>query len=319
MKLISIVISVYNEEKNLLDLYKQLIKVLDFQQGLDYELIFVNDGSSDGSKAVLLKLIKENHKVRMLDLSRNFGHEIAMTAGMDHALGQAVIFMDADLQHPPKLISKMIAEWQKGYKVVLTKITENKDKGWFKKKVTSFFYKLMNFVSEVKIPANTPDFRLISKEYIDVLRNMREDRRIFRGMLHWLGVSDFVQLEFTVPKRMHGKSNYNLLKSCSLAVDAILQFSIRPLRISIVFSIICGLLALAFGCWTMYEHLFYNKPASGYATIVCLITFLFSLQFLVIGIIGEYIGRIHIESKNRPLYFAQIIDCNSTNENKNKC
>lgn len=316
MKLVSVVISVYNEENNLLELYQQLQE--SFQRcKVKHELIFVNDGSKDNSKAVLLSLVKKDPDVRIVDLSRNFGHEIAMTAGMDHANGDAVIFIDADLQHPPKLISQMIKKWQDGHDIVLTKILDNEDKSWAKKCITLLFYKVMNFLSEIKVPANTPDFRLISRSYVNILKNMREDRRILRGMLCWLGTEDCAQLEFKAPKRIHGKSNYNFSKSFSLAIDAILQFSIRPLRLSIMFSIICGIASVFFGLWTMYEHWFYDKPTSGYATIVCLITFLFSLQFLIIGIIGEYIGRIHIESKNRPLYFARIIDSKSLNESKN--
>ena len=317
MKLVSIVISVYNEEKNLLELYKQLREVLKSSKKIDYELIFVNDGSKDNSKAVLLKLIKDDHRIKLVDLARNFGHEIAMTAGMDHASGDAVIFMDADLQHPPTLVPKMIEKWQDGHEVVLTRIIDNADKGWIRNCVTSLFYKVINILSDVKIHPNTPDFRLVSKEYIAILKNMREDKRLFRGMLYWLGVSEYAVLEFSAPKRMHGKSNYNLSKSLSLAVDAIMQFSLKPLRISIILSAISGFLSVLFGLWTVYEHFIDNKPASGYTTIVCLITFLFSLQFLIMGIIGEYIGRIHIESKNRPLYFARVIDSESLNENKN--
>ena len=317
MKLISIVISVYNEEKNLLELHTQLKSALKQNSDVKYELIFVNDGSHDRSKAILLKLVKDNSNIKLVDLTRNFGHEIAMTAGMDHASGDAVIFMDADFQHPPNLIPKMIKKWQQGNDVVLTKIIDNEDKGIIKRKITSLFYKTLNILSEVKIPADTPDFRLISKSYITVLKNMREDKRVFRGMLFWLGISNYALLSFKAPKRMHGKSHYNFFKSFSLAIDAIIQFSIKPLRLSIILSVICCLLSATFGVWTIYEYFVYQKPANGYTTIVSLITFLFSLQFFIIGVIGEYIGRIHIESKNRPLYFAKLIDHKTLNEKKN--
>ncbi len=164
-----------------------------------------------------------------------------------------------------------------------------------------------NFISDVKIPENTPDFRLISGDYVKTIKNMRENSRMFRGMLNWLGIFNAAQIEFIAPKRIAGQSNYNFIKSVRLAVDSIIQFSVKPLRISIYFSIISAFASLLIGIYTIYEHYVVHQP-SGYATIICLITFLASIQFVLIGILGEYIGRIHIESRDRPLYFANIIE-----------
>ncbi|MBM3579176.1 MAG: glycosyltransferase [Alphaproteobacteria bacterium] len=230
-----------------------------------------------------------------------------MTAGLDHSKGEAVIFMDADLQHPPHLLPQMIEKWLNGNDVVLTKITHNEDKTRFRAMLTKAFYFVVNKISDVKIPENTPDFRLIAGDYVKTIKNMREQSRMFRGMLNWLGTSGALEIAFVAPKRLAGQSNYNFVKSMRLAIDSIIQFSIKPLRISIYFSIICAFVSFVIGLITIYEHYVSHQP-SGYATIICLITFLASLQFVLIGILGEYIGRIHIESRNRPLYFANVIE-----------
>lgn len=306
-KLVSIVISVCNEEKNLPELYRQLQKILP-QCAVDHEIIFVNDGSKDNSLFVLSEFVAQNPKVRVINFARNFGHEIAMTAGLDYARGNAVIFMDADLQHPPQLILQMIEKWLAGHDLVLTKLVRNEDKSYWQNLVTKSFYKILNLFSDIEISGGVPDFRLVGEKYIEPLRSMRENRRMFRGMLKWLGLFNTAQIEFHAPKRFAGKSNYNLARSLQLAVDSILQFSIKPLRISIYISIVCAIISLLFGAWTIYEHFALDRPSSGYASIVCLIVFLSSLQFIILGIIGEYVGRIHIESKKRPLYFADVIE-----------
>lgn len=306
-KLVSIVISVYNEEGNLIRLFDELTENLRKCSQINYELVFVNDGSVDSSLAILCNLATKNKNVRVVNFARNFGHEIAMTAGLDHSKGDAVIFMDADLQHPPHIIPQMIDKWLDGHDVVLTKITVNEDKSALRNFLTKTFYKFVNFISDVKIPENTPDFRLISGDYVKTIKNMRENSRMFRGMLNWLGVFNAAQIEFVAPKRIAGQSNYNFIKSMRLAIDSIIQFSVKPLRISIYFSIISALASLLIGIYTIYEHYVVHQP-SGYATIICLITFLASIQFVLIGILGEYIGRIHIESRDRPLYFANVIE-----------
>lgn len=311
-KLVSIIISAYNEEGNLVELYKQLLDEIKSITNIDFEFIFVNDGSVDDTLLILRALASKDHRVRIVNFSRNFGHEVAMTAGLDYSRGDAVIFMDADLQHPPKLIPQMIEKWLQGHDIVLTKIISIQDKSWLRNIFSLIFYKITNLFSEIKIPPRTPDFRLIGKKYIDALKDMRESSRMFRGMLNWLGLFNYAEISFDAPKRFSGKSNYNLSRSFSLAVDSILQFSIKPLRLSIYLSIACALLSLGFGAWTIYEHFKLHQP-SGYATIICLISGFSSLQFIILGIIGEYIGRIHIESKSRPLYFAELIEHKNMN------
>lgn len=306
-KLVNIVISAYNEASNIPELYKQIRFYLEKCHEIDYELIFVNDGSKDKTLQILKEICQRDSCVKIINLARNFGHEVAMTAGLDHSHGDAVIFMDADLQHPPSLLPQIIKKWLSGHDIVLTKMSRNEDKTLLYKIFARCFYKIIGFISEVKIPARTPDYRLISKKYADVLRAMRENSRMFRGMLNWLGMFNMAEIEFAAPKRFSGTSHYNLFRSFALAFDSILQFSIRPLRLSIYFSIVCAAIAVCFGIWTVYEHFILHQP-SGYATIICLITFFSSLQFFILGVIGEYVGRIHIESKNRPLYFAELIE-----------
>ncbi len=316
-KLITIVIPAYNEEGNLFEIYKQINHMLEPLDDIDYEIIFVNDGSKDDSLFVMKAILEDSKRVKIVNFDRNFGHEIAMTAGLDYAKGEAVIFMDADLQHPPQLLPQMIDKWRQGYEIVLTKIIKNEDKGVIKNILSGFFYKLSNMISDVKIPPQTPDFRLVSGRYIKTLRNMRESSRMFRGMLNWLGISNVAEIEFIAPKRHSGKSNYNLVKSLKLAFDSILQFSVKPLRISIYLGVISAISAMVFALWTIYEHYHLHQP-SGYATIICLVIFLSSIQFIILGIIGEYIGRIHIESKSRPLYFAELIEKNSDSKDDKK-
>jgi glycosyltransferase involved in cell wall biosynthesis len=306
-KLVSIVIPAYNEEGNLLELYKQITAALKLCSKIDHELIFVNDGSKDNTLLVLKSMLPTSNKIKIVNFARNFGHEIAMTAGLDYAKGEAVIFMDADLQHPPALLPQMIEKWQEGHEIVLTRLVANEDKGLVKKILSGSFYKILNSISDVKIPAKMPDFRLISGRYITILKDMRESSRMFRGMLNWLGMANVAEIKFFAPKRFSGKTNYNFTKSIKLALDSILQFSIRPLRLSIYFGVITAIFSVIFAIWTIYEHYTLKQP-SGYATIICLVIFLSSIQFIILGIIGEYIGRIHIESKNRPLYFAEFIE-----------
>lgn len=306
-KLVSVVVPLFNEEGNLYELYNQLKHYLDDFKQVDYEIIFVNDGSADRSLEILKSLLESDDKIKIINFARNFGHEIAMTAGLDHASGEAVIFMDADLQHPPAIVPEMISKWLEGYDVVLTKMLKNEDKGIVKNFLSSSFYRIINLISDVRIPEKNPDFRLIGAKYIDVIKGMRENGRMFRGLLNWLGMFNCAYIEFSAPKRFSGRSNYNLIKSFRLAFDSILQFSVKPLRLSIYFGIISAFSAFIFALYTIYEHYNHNQP-TGYATIICLIVFLSGIQFILLGIMGEYIGRIHIESRNRPLYFAEILD-----------
>lgn len=307
-KIISIVISVFNEDKNLPELYKVLTDTVS-DLPYSFEFLFVNDGSTDNSFTILSELLQKDQRVKIVNLGKNFGHEIAMTAGMDHALGDCIIFMDADLQHPPSLIPEMLNKWSNGIDLVLTLRKDNKDQGFSSKVLNKVFYALINTLSDDKIPANMPDFRLIDKKYIEVLKGMREQKRLFRGLINWMGIKNHAIIEFEAPKRYAGKTKYNVRKLISLALDSIISFSIKPLRIASYFGIFTALLAILLGIYFVFEFL--NNPDytfSGFGTTLVMVVLMGSVQLVVLGIIGEYIGRIHLESKKRPLYFADFIE-----------
>jgi len=305
-KTVSIVISVYNEESNIKELYNELLRHI--PNGFNYEFLFVNDGSTDNSLPILIELLQTDARVKIVNLGKNFGHEIAMTAGMDHASGDCTIFMDADLQHPPKFIPLMLEKWKNGTDLVLTRRLRNKDQKWIDRFLNSIFYKIMNFLSNNTVPANMPDFRLIDAKYTAILKSMREHNRLFRGLINWMGIRNHEIIEFEAPSRFAGETKYNMGKLVSLAVDSIISFSIRPLRLASYFGILTAFVAILMGLYFVYDFL--SNPDytfSGYGTTLVMVVLMGSVQLFVLGIIGEYVGRIHIESKKRPIYFADFL------------
>lgn len=313
MKKVYIIISAYNEEQNVEVLYFGLEEELSKINELDYEFVFVNDGSSDNTLACLLIIQGKNNKVTIINQSKNFGHELAMTAGLNYVakIGKekdfSVLFMDADMQHPPKLAAELVRQWQKGEKLILTKRIDNEDSGYVHKLISNFYYWMLNILSDVKIPRNMPDFRLLDKKYVLWIDSLTETDRMFRGMLSLIGLKDACVIEFNAPKRNAGKSKYNFLNLYKLAIDSIIQFSIKPLRVATVFGVLGCLLSILFLFYSIYVSYVNNEPKTGYLTLLSISVFFSSLTILFLGIIGEYIGRIHIEVKNRPLYFNEII------------
>lgn len=304
---VSIVVSAYNEEENIERLYNELSKIM-MACGLAwYEILFVNDGSLDKTFEACFSIALIDENVKVIDLERNFGHEIAMTAGLDYARGEAVIFMDADLQHPPAYIPQMIEAWKNGSETVLMKITDNEQKSAVRKILVSGYYSILNFMSDVTIPKSTPDFRLIGKRYIEALKRMNEQERMFRGMLNWLGTKNTSIIEFKAPNRKFGKTKYNFSVSLKLALNSIIQFSIKPLRLATYIGAFLAISGILFASFTLFKYFVYKIPATGMDAIVMLILFFAAIQFVTLGIIGEYIGRIHLETKRRPLYFARVI------------
>jgi len=312
-KLVSIVVSLYDEEENIEKLFEELKKVEGkLAKKVDIEYICVNDGSSDHTLSMLIKQSKKYKNIKIFNFYRNFGHEIAMTAGMEHSKGDAVVFMDGDLQHPPKLIEEMVEYWLDGYAVILTKkITKDKDKSFVYKMLSASYYYIINQLSDFKIPKDFPDFRLLDRDEVEVLKKIDEHDRMFRGMLNFIGYKNYKVIEFEVPERFAGKTKYNFRKSLSLAVDSIVQFSTKPLRFATFLGVISIIIAMILGADTLMEYIFYNKQRTGYATTLIVILFMSSIQLIVLGIIGEYIGKIHIEVKKRPLYFGEFIENNS--------
>lgn len=299
-KTISIVIPVFNEEENLREFYTRLTKVMS-EVSYDYDIIFVDDGSRDASSAILYDLSQNDEHVQAYLLSRNFGHQMALTCGLDHAEGDAVITMDGDLQHPPELIPELLGLWEAGYEIVQTVRKDTADASKFKKITSSTYYKLINKMSKVHITPGGSDFRLMDRVAIEALRLYNERARFIRGLVNNLGFK-LTTLEFVAPPRFAGQSKYNLHKMLHFALDGITAFSNVPLR----WAFYAGLL-LGFGSMLVLGHvlfikLFTAEAVSGWATIAASVLFLGGIQLVGIGILGEYIGRVFEEVKQRPLY-----------------
>lgn len=319
MKTVSIVISAYNEEGNIDRLHAELSKELDHVKNTKFEILFVDDGSKDTTLATIKKLQKKDSRVKIVQLKRNFGHEIAMTAGMDYAKGDAVIFMDADLQHPPVYIPQMVEAWKNGAEIVLTKRVDNVATSRFYKFCAKSFYWLLNLLSETKIPESMPDFRLIDRKYVDFLKGFNEQDRLFRGLLSWIMPNDKVQvIEFVAPERFSGTTKYNFIKSLQLAISSITQFSVRPLHLSTYLGLAGAACSMLLGFYVILERYIRHNPTPGYATIVAAVGFIGAVQLISLGIIGEYIGKIHMEVKKRPLYLADYIEAEKKKKEKEK-
>jgi dolichol-phosphate mannosyltransferase len=299
--LVSFVISAYNEEGNVSELFRQL-KMLE-QPSYRYEYLFVDDGSADNTAREIAALGLRHPEVQLLSFTRNFGHEVAMLAGLDHAHGDAVIFMDADLQHPPELTVEMLRLWAAGQALVLTHRTGNDARPMLYRLASHFYYRFLDSMSERGHVANQPDFRLIDKKYVDYLRQFREPGSMFRGFISWFrSENEVAVLDFHAPHRRQGISKYNFWKLASLAVDAIFTFSLKPLRVALFLALAGIGTALLVGADLLITYLHDNKGPSGFMTIIFAILFLGSLQLFVLSIIGEYVGRIHMQVKHRPLY-----------------
>jgi dolichol-phosphate mannosyltransferase len=296
----SIVVPVFNEAAVLPILLRRLGMLMEQLDGPS-ETIFVDDGSSDCSPIVLQSLVWTDPRYRCVGLSRNFGHQIAITAGMDAAAGEAIVVMDADLQDPPEVIGEMIAKWKEGFEVVYARRLSRAGESAFKRATANLFYKLLGRMSSIAIPADVGDFRLIDRKVLDALRRMPEQDRFVRGMIAWLG---FRQTEVTFHRlpRLAGETKYPLLKMIRLAVSGAVSFSDAPLRLAIWFGLAVSACAVLYGfyvasLWFMHSHL-----VEGWSSTIIVISFLCGINMLMTGIMGLYIGRIHAEVKRRPLY-----------------
>ena len=304
MKKISILIPCYNEEKSLPLLYPELVKLMDANQGYDWELMFVNDGSVDGTLAELQRLRQQDSRVSYVDLSRNFGKEAAMLAGFDYVTGDCTVIMDADMQHPPTLIPELIKWWEQGYDDVYAKRKSRGRESWLRKRMSLLFYKVLQLSSRFDVLQNVGDFRLLDRKCINALRKMRESERYTKGMYCWIGFMK-KEVEFVQGDRVAGDSSWSYGRLFSLAIDGITSFTSLPLRISTVIGFIVSLLAFCYMVFVFTEALIWGDPVQGYPTLVVLILFLGGIQLLSLGIIGEYIGRIYNETKNRPDYIVR--------------
>lgn len=301
MKKISVVIPIHNEEENLKLLHEKLDKTLSSLEEYVSEFIMVDDGSTDSSLSVIREIAQKDSRVKYISFSRNFGHESATSAGLDRAEGDCVVIIDADLQDPPELIPKLVEKWEEGYEVVYAQRRRRPGESWVKRFTSYLFYRFFNLISERKLPLDVGDFRLIDREVVLAFRRMGDYNRMVRGMITWLGFRQ-TGIEYDRKQRHSGKTNYNLLKLIWLSLDAITSFSIVPLRFSIAMGFIITLLSIIAGTAVLIHKLFFGLEIPGYALLTVGMFFLGGVQLSILGLIGEYIGKIYRQTLNRPLY-----------------
>lgn len=293
----SVVVPVYNEEGNIIDIYKKLSKIFKKES---WELIFINDCSKDKSLEILENLSKKDKAVKYISFTRNFGHQTALTAGMDYASGNAIITMDCDLQDPPEVIEEMIKKWKQGYDVVYARRKNRKDK-FLKKYTAILYYRLLDKFSEVKMPRNVGDFRLIDRKVLDQLKGMKEKARYLRGMVAWLGFK-YAFVDFNRPERVKGETNYTLTKMMRLAMDGILNFSLFPLKVGLMLGMISIITGFIFTIYMFIDAIFFSTEYPLYKWLSVVSLMMIGFLFMLVWILGEYVGRIYNESKDRPLY-----------------
>jgi glycosyltransferase involved in cell wall biosynthesis len=303
MKKITILIPAYNEEEVLDILYSRLNQVLAKLANYHFEILFVNDGSKDRTLDIIRALQKKDPKVSFLDLSRNYGKEIAMIAGLDYATGDAVVIIDADLQDPPELIPQMLQYWQEGYDDVYAKRRSRLGETWLKKLSASTFYTMLQKLTKIPIQENTGDFRLLDRRCVEALKQLRETQRYTKGMFSWIGYNK-KEILFDRDPRAAGQTKWNYLKLLDLAIEGITSFTTIPLRFSSFLGALISIFAFIYMIIIIIKTIAYGEPVQGYPSLMVIILFLGGIQLLSLGIIGEYIGRIFNETKRRPLYFV---------------
>jgi len=304
--LISLVVPFYNEEEAVSAFFARVVPVLESLPESDYEIICVNDGSRDATLDKLIASSKANSKIRILDLSRNFGKEAALTAGLDAACGDAIIPIDADLQHPPEIIPEMVELWRSGYEVVLAKRSNRDTDHPLQRLAANWFYHIYNWLADSKIPENVGDFRLIDRCVLDALKRLPERQRFMKGLFAWVGFKT-TSIDYVVEPRHSGNSSFNGWKLWKLAMEGITSFSSAPLRVWTYLGGTISLLAFAYALWIVVKTLVYGTDLPGYPSLLTAILFIGGIQLISIGVLGEYIGRIYNETKQRPIYIVRKI------------
>jgi len=299
---LSIVVPVYNEEEVLPEFHRRTVEVLR-RLAMQWEIVYVNDGSHDATIQVLHRIKRMESQVAIVDLSRNFGKEIALTAGLDYASGAGVVVIDADLQDPPELIPELVRLWREGYDVVYAKRSKRDGETLLKKTTAHIFYRLMRRMSRVEIPADTGDFRLISRRAVDALKQLREQHRFMKGLFAWVGYRQ-IGVPYRRDARFAGETKWNFWKLWNFAIEGITSFTIAPLKVASYLGVTVSAGAFAYGMWTIVKTLLFGNPVPGYPSLLVVILFLGGVQLLALGILGEYVGRMFDESKGRPLYLV---------------
>ena len=303
-KLVTIMIPAYNEEKVLPKLFNRLDKLSQNESNYLFEFLFINDGSKDSTMKLISEKSTIDNRISYINLSRNFGKERAMLAGFDYAKGDAIVIIDADLQDPPELIPNMISLWEEGHDDVYAKRESREGETWLKKATSKWFYSILDKISSIEIQRDTGDFRLLDRRAIEALKTLRESNRYTKGMFSWVG---FKKKEITYKRdpRAAGETKWNYFKLFNLAIEGITSFTTSPLRISFIFGLLISSVAFFWILYLLIRPLFGVPTGGGYSSLMSVILFLGGVQLLAIGIIGEYIGRIFIETKNRPVYLIQ--------------
>ena len=304
MKTISILVPSYNEAQSLELLHKEIVRVISTLENYKWEILFVNDGSRDNTMEVIKGLREKDGRISYVDLSRNFGKENAMLAGFDHAKGDAVIIMDADLQHPPAVIPEMIQKWEEGYDDVYAQRKTRGKESWLRKKLTKSYYRLLQGSSRVDVLPNVGDFRLLDRKCIDALCQMRESGRYTKGMYCFIGFKK-TGVEFETQDRVSGESSMSYKKLINLALEGITSYTTAPLRWATFIGLIVSVFAFAYMVFVLVKAALYGDPVAGYPTLLTVILFIGGVQLLTIGIIGEYLAKVFVEVKKRPVYIIK--------------
>lgn len=304
LKKVTILIPCYNEEQSLPVLYSYLRKLMDGGKDYRWEILFVNDGSRDHTLDIIKGLRAADQRVCYIDLSRNFGKEAAMLAGFDYATGDCMVIMDADLQHPVEVIPDMLKFWGEGYDDVYAKRITRGRESWLRKRLSILYYQLLQKTTRVEILQNVGDFRLLDRKCIDVLKQLRERERNTKGMFCWIGFRK-KKIEFVQGDRIAGQSSWNFMSLLNLAIDGITSFTTAPLRIATIAGAVVSAAAFIYMCFVLAKTIIYGEPVQGFPTLVTIILFLGGVQLLSLGIIGEYLGKIFYETKNRPVYVVR--------------
>jgi glycosyltransferase involved in cell wall biosynthesis len=299
---VSIIVPSFNEEHNVSVLSARLEVILE-SIGADYELIFIDDGSYDNTLFVLEHLAQHNPRIHYLSFSRNFGHQAAVKAGLDYSSGDCIISMDADMQHPPELIPQMIHYWQQGIDIVYTRRMPEENLPLFKKITSSLFYKVLNNLSDTPLEEGCADFRLLDRKVADILKNLPEKDLFLRGLVRWVGFSQQA-IDYIPNPRLSGKSKYSLRKMVQLAISGITSFSIKPLRMAIWMGFAISFIGFVYALYALYGYFFTDRNLPGWTSVAVGILFIGGLQLLILGIIGEYIGKIFLQVKQRPVYIV---------------
>lgn len=304
MKKVSILVPCYNEEKSLPLLYPELKSLMESQTSYEWEVLFVNDGSKDGTFNIIQALRAADNRINYVNLSRNFGKENAMLAGFDYVTGDCMVVIDADLQDPPSLIPQMLEYWEQGYHDVYAKRANRGKESWLRKKFSLLFYKILDHATRFDVLQNVGDFRLLDRRCINALKKLRETERYTKGMFCWIGYKK-KEIVFNRGDRAAGESNWNFWSLFNLAIEGITSFTTAPLRFATIFGGFVAFFAFFFMLFYGVKTMVFGDQARGFTTIIVVVLFMGGVQLLTIGILGEYIGRIFNETKNRPTYLAE--------------